>query len=260
MAGAADCFIEVSDLHKTLGSQAVLRGVNFDVVRGETFVILGRSGEGKSVLLKHLIGLMKPDRGSVKIEGQEISGLSERQLAEARRKVGVLFQNGALFDSMSVEQNVAFPLRERGERNRAAIAPKVSEVLEAVDMAEHKTKMPMNLSGGQRKRVALARAVIARPQCILYDEPTSGLDPIASDSIGHLIQRFQKRFGVTSVVITHDMKLAHNISDRIALLHQGMVHFLGTPDELQRSEDETVQDFVQGRSHDEAPQLSSTRS
>ncbi|MGI8603452.1 MAG: ABC transporter ATP-binding protein [Verrucomicrobiales bacterium] len=257
MASDAEPFIQVKDLHKTLGGQSVLAGVSFEIVRGETFVVLGRSGEGKSVLLKHLIGLMQPDRGSVKIEGQEIAGLSERKLADARRKVGVLFQNGALFDSMSVEQNVAFPLRESGERSKETIAEKVHEVLEAVDMAEHKTKMPMNLSGGQRKRVALARAVIARPQCILYDEPTSGLDPIGADSIGHLIQRFQKRFGVTSVVITHDMKLAHAISDRIALLNEGTIQFLGTPDELRNSEDQILQDFVEGRSRDEAPAITS---
>lgn len=243
-------FIGVRDVHKTLGRQQVLRGVNLDILRGETLVIIGRSGEGKSVFLKHLIGLMKPDRGSITIEGEEISPLPERRLARARSKIGVLFQNGALFDSMSVEKNVAFPLRERGERDRETITRKVHEALEAVNMEEHKRKLPVALSGGQRKRVALARAVIARPQCILYDEPTSGLDPVASDSIGHLIRRIQKRFGVTSIVISHDMKLSVEIADRIAFLHQGEIYFLGTPDELQASTDPVVVDFVEGRSHE----------
>ena len=251
MPAAQTPFIRVDDLHKTLGSQRVLGGVSLDVIRGEILTILGRSGEGKSVLLKHVIGLMKPDKGSVNIDGQEIAGLSERRLADARRKIGVLFQNGALFDSMSVEQNVAFPLRERGERDPDSVAQKVNEVLEAVDMTEHKEKLPMSLSGGQRKRVALARAVIGRPRCILYDEPTSGLDPIASDSITHLMLRFQKRFGVTSVVITHDLKVVQTIADRVALLHEGRIHFLGTPDELRGSTDQVVQDFVEGRSHEQ---------
>jgi phospholipid/cholesterol/gamma-HCH transport system ATP-binding protein len=249
---AADSFIQVENLHKTLGDQAVLKGVTLDIKRGETFLIIGRSGEGKSVLVKHFIGLLAPDKGSVKIEGQEIANLSERQLAAARRKIGVLFQNGALFDSMNVEHNVAFPLHEEGERDARAIAIKVHEVLEAVDMTEHKDKLPMSLSGGQRKRIALARAVIGRPQCILYDEPTSGLDPIASDSIARLMLRFQKRFGVTSVIITHDMKVVSMVGDRVALLHEGCIHFLGTPDELRSSQDPVVQDFVEGRSHDEA--------
>jgi phospholipid/cholesterol/gamma-HCH transport system ATP-binding protein len=197
-----------------------------------------------------MIGLMQPDSGIVKVDGEDISRLSERRLAEARRKIGVLFQNGALFDSMSVAENVAFPLRERGERDGRAIAAKVREVLDAVAMGDHLDKLPMSLSGGQRKRVALARAVIARPRCILYDEPTSGLDPIASDSIAHLLLAFQKRFGVTSVVITHDLRLVDAVADRVALLYEGRIHFLGTPEELHRSTDEVVQDFVEGRSHD----------
>jgi phospholipid/cholesterol/gamma-HCH transport system ATP-binding protein len=250
MPAAEEPFIQVHNLHKTLGSQHVLQGVDLDVVRGEILTIVGQSGVGKSVLLKHLIGLMQPDAGTVKIDGQEISRLSERGLAEARSKIGVLFQNGALFDSMSVEQNVAFPLRESGERNVGVITEKVREVLDAVAMGDHLDKLPMSLSGGQRKRVALARAVIARPRCILYDEPTSGLDPIASDSIAHLMLAFQTRFGVTSVVITHDMKLVDAIADRVALLYEGRIHFLGTSEELHGSNDEVVQDFVEGRSRD----------
>ena len=241
-------FLRIRDLRKHLGSQEVLRGVNLEIQTGQTMVIIGRSGGGKSVLLKHLIGLLHPDKGEIFVEGESIGGLGERQLGPIRRKVGILFQHGALFDSMSVEENVAFPLRESGERDPKAIAARVAEALEVVDLAGQQKKMPVNLSGGMKKRVALARAVVSRPRCILYDEPTAGLDPVVSDSINLLIRRLQKRFAVTSLVVTHDMKSAFDIADRIAYLKHGRIYFEGTAAELQASADPDIQDFIAGRS------------
>ncbi len=240
--------IEVRGLHKTLGSQQVLRGVDLSVNPGETMVIIGRSGGGKSVLLKHLIGLMRPTSGEILIEGQNIAGLGERQLGAIRKKVGILFQNGALFDSMNVGRNVAFPLLESGARNAGVIRKKVSEALGVVDLDGQQEKMPVNLSGGMRKRVALARAIISEPSCILYDEPTAGLDPIVSDSINRLIRRLQRRLGVTSIVVTHDMNSVFHIADRVAYLLDGRIYFLGSVEDLRQSADPRVRDFVEGRS------------
>ncbi len=243
-----DNFIEVSDLQKHLGEQHVLQGVDLEIHRGETLVILGQSGEGKSVLLKHLLGLFAPDSGSIVIDGQEIVGLSERKLSKVRRKIGILFQDGALFDSMTVAENVAFPLMEEGIRDRNILIEKVHEVLSIVGLEQHMAKMPINISGGMRKRVALARAVITHPACILYDEPTAGLDPIVADSIDHLINRMGDQYNVTSIVVTHDMKSMNSIADRVAVLRQGKIYFLGTPEELNAVEDETLQNFIHGRS------------
>ncbi len=240
-------FIRIDDLHKAIGGQPILRGLSLEVRRGETMVLIGDSGGGKSVTLKHIIGLMRPDSGTVEVDGQCITSLPEPELAETRRKVGMLFQNGALFDSMSVGQNVAFPLRERGERDPASLTGKVTEALELVGLAEHLDKMPIDLSGGMRKRVALARAMITHPQCMLYDEPTAGLDPVATGSIDRLILDMQGRYGVTSVVVTHDMKSAYHVADRIALLRAGAVYFSGTPEELRACEDPAVRDFIEGR-------------
>ncbi|MGI8889903.1 MAG: ABC transporter ATP-binding protein [Chthoniobacterales bacterium] len=239
--------IAVRGLKKAIGAQEILRGVDVSVATGETLVIIGRSGGGKSVLLKNLIGLMQPDAGEIRIDGQNIIGLSERQLAGIRRKVGILFQGGALFDSMTVEENIAFPLREAGERNQAVIAKKIDEMLEVIELEGQQKKMPVNLSGGMKKRVGLARAIINQPSCILYDEPTAGLDPVVSDSINHLIRRLQDRYGVTSVVVTHDMKSAFHIGDHIAYLHEGRIYFYGTPAEIQASTDPLIQDFLVGR-------------
>ena len=244
--------VAVLGLTKRIGRQEILRGVDLNVGTGETLAIIGRSGGGKSVLLKHLIGLMRPDQGEIWIDGQNIIGLSERQLAAIRRKVGILFQGSALFDSMTVEENIAFPLREAGERDPKMLRQKIGEMLEVIELEGQEKKMPVNLSGGMKKRVGLARAIINRPACILYDEPTAGLDPVVSDSINHLIRRLQKRFQVTSVVVTHDMKSALHVADQIAYLHQGRVYFLGTPEEIQRSDDPLIQDFLLGRaSHSE---------
>ncbi len=243
-----DVFMSVRGLHKTLGEQHVLRGIDLTVRRGETMVVVGRSGEGKSVLLKHLVGLMEPDQGSICVDGDEIVGLKERQMSPIRRRMGVLFQNGALFDSLNVAENVAFPLIEKGIRKRSILLEKVTKALEMVDLEEHMAKMPINISGGMRKRVALARAVVTKPEAILYDEPTAGLDPIVSDSIDHLIRRLQERLGITSIVVTHDMKSVFHIADRVAYLRNGAIFFLGTPEQMRQSDDPAIQDFIHGRS------------
>ncbi len=242
--------IETRDLQKKFGAKHVLRGVSLKVEAGETLVILGRSGCGKSVVLKHMIGLMQADSGEVLVDGESISGLSERQLGPVRAKVGMLFQSAALFDSMSVEQNLAFPLLEQGIRDMKEIDERVAQALEMVDLAGEQRKLPADLSGGMRKRVGLARTIVGRPRCVLYDEPTTGLDPITTDSINHMIRRLQKRLGVTSIVVTHDMKTAFHCADRVAFLHEGRLHFLGTVDELQDSTDSVIQDFIHGRSGD----------
>src|SRR6186713_584107 len=241
--------IAVRDLRKAIGGEEILRGVELDVAVGETLVIIGRSGGGKSVLLKHLIGLMQPDAGEIWIEGENIIGLSERKLAAIRKKIGILFQSGALFDSMTVEDNIAFPLREAGERDPKVLHEKVAEMLEVMEMEGQEDKMPESLSGGMKKRVGLARSIIRRPSCVLYDEPTSGLDPVVADSINRLIRRLQQRFGMTSVVVTHDMKSAFDVADRIAYLHEGRIYFNGTANQLQQSSDPLIQDFLLGRSN-----------
>jgi phospholipid/cholesterol/gamma-HCH transport system ATP-binding protein len=242
--------ISVQGLIKRIGAQEILRGVDLEVARGETLAIIGRSGGGKSVLLKHLIGLMRPDAGEIRIEGENIIGMKERRLASIRQKVGILFQGSALFDSMTVAENIAFPLREAGERDPKVLRATVSEILEVMELSGEEEKMPVNLSGGMKKRVGLARSIIRQPSCILYDEPTSGLDPVVSDSINRLIRRLQQRLGVTSIVVTHDMKNAFHVADRIAYLHEGRIHFHGTPDDLRQSSDKLLQDFLIGRSEE----------
>lgn len=242
--------LSVRGLTKTIGSQQILRGVDLEVAEAETLVIIGRSGSGKSVMLKHLMGLMSPTKGNVFIEGRQIVGLKERELLAIRKTIGMMFQGCALFDAMTVAENVAFPLYESGERDREAIHAKVAEALDAVDLTGHEEKLPVNLSGGMKKRVALARVIIARPHCILYDEPTAGLDPVVSDSINHLIRRMQKRFGVTSIVVTHDMKCAGHVADKVAFLHEGQIYFNGAFDALMASRDPLIQDFIEGRSGD----------
>jgi len=238
--------ISVLNLHKTLGSQEVLCGVNLSIQRGQTHVVLGRSGSGKSVLLKHLVGLFKADEGQILVDGEDIARLKERELGPIRKKVGILFQSGALFDSMTVGENIAFPLRESGITDPETITARVAEALEMVDLSGEEEKMPENLSGGMRKRVGLARTIAARPACILYDEPTTGLDPIATDSINHLIRRLQRRLQATSVVVTHDMKTAFHTADHIAFLHEGKIYFDGSPEELHKSTDPILRNFIEG--------------
>jgi len=243
--------IAVDNLVQTIGGQEILRGFSLKVYQGETLVLLGRSGGGKSVFLRHLMGLMQPVSGSITVDGQNIVALKERELARVRRCMGILFQNGALFDSMTVGDNVAFPLRERGETDENLIAEKVQTALQMVNLHGQQDKMPVNLSGGMRKRVALARALINEPRCMLYDEPTAGLDPIVADSIDVLIRRLQRKLGVTSIVVTHDMKSAFAIADHVALLHEGQCYFYGSCDQLRASTDPVIRDFVEGRSHEE---------
>ena len=242
--------IETRDLTKSFGDKKVLQGVSLKVNEGETLVVLGRSGCGKSVILKHLIGLLHPDSGEVFVDGETIAGLPERKLGEVRAKIGMLFQSAALFDSMSVEQNLAFPLLEQGIRDMKEIDERVAQALDMVDLAGEQRKMPADLSGGMRKRVGLARTIVGRPRCVLYDEPTTGLDPITSDSINFLIRRLQRRLGVTSIVVTHDMKTAFHCADHVAFLHEGRVHFYGTVAELKANTDTIAQDFIEGRSGD----------
>lgn len=240
--------IEVCNLEKSFGANQVLQGVNFSIDKGESVVIIGRSGGGKSVLLKHLIALLKPDSGQVLIEGENIVPLNERQLLRVRRKFGMLFQGAALFDSMTVAQNIAFAFRRDRSLPEDEIARKVAHALELVDLPGIETKNPSELSGGMRKRVGLARAIIYEPEIVLYDEPTTGLDPIASDSIDKLILRVRDRLDVTSVVVTHDMRSARRLGQRILMLHQKRIYAAGRPEEIFSSNDPVVKHFVEGTS------------
>jgi phospholipid/cholesterol/gamma-HCH transport system ATP-binding protein len=238
--------IEVRNLRKSFGSHVILDGVSFRVETGESIVIIGRSGGGKSVLLKHLIGLLTPDSGEVLIDGESIDGLNERELLRVRRKFGMLFQSAALFDSLTVAENVAFALRRQKGLSEADIRKKVSDVLETVELPGTENKKPSELSGGMRKRVGLARAIIYQPQIVLYDEPTTGLDPVVSDSIDQLILRVRDRLKVTTVVVTHDMRSARRLGQRIMMLHDKKMYVTGTPEEIFNSTDPIVHRFVNG--------------
>jgi phospholipid/cholesterol/gamma-HCH transport system ATP-binding protein len=238
--------IDVRGLTKAFGSHMILEDVTFRIEKGESVVIIGRSGGGKSVLLKHLIGLIKPDKGEVLIDGENIVPMTERQLLNVRRKFGMLFQSAALFDSLTVFENISFAFRQERSLPRHEIARKVNEVLKLVDLEGTQNKNPSELSGGMRKRVGLARAIIYEPQIILYDEPTTGLDPIVSDSIDQLIIRVRDQLDVTTVVVTHDMRSARRIGQRIIMLHNRRVHASGTPEQIFGSTDPIVRQFVDG--------------
>ena len=238
--------IEVHDVKKSFGRQAVLNGVSLEIARGESLVIIGRSGGGKSVLLKILIGLLFPDSGRVLVEGENIIGKNERELIEVRRKFGMLFQSAALFDSLTVAENIAFALRRQKQHTESVIREKVSEALAMVELEGTEEKRPSELSGGMRKRVGLARAIVYKPEIVLYDEPTTGLDPVVSDSIDQLIVRVRDRLNVTTIAVTHDMRSAGRIAHRIVMLHQGRIHAEGTPDEIFKSTDPVVHRFVNG--------------
>jgi phospholipid/cholesterol/gamma-HCH transport system ATP-binding protein len=238
--------IEVRDLHKSFGAQRVLQGTNLRIEKGESVVIIGRSGGGKSILLKHLIGLIKGDKGDVLIEGESISHMNERQLLRVRRKFGMLFQSAALFDSMTVAENVGFVLMRERRSSENDIRQRVAEALEMVELAGSEDKKPAQLSGGMRKRVGLARAIVYRPEIILYDEPTTGLDPVVSDSIDQLIVNVRERLHVTTIAVTHDMRSARRIGQRIMMLHEGKIYFQGTPEEVFGSQDPIVSRFVTG--------------
>ncbi len=243
--------IEVRDLRKSFGSHAILEGVSFAIEKGESVVIIGRSGGGKSVLLKHIIGLLKPDSGEVLIGGENIVPMDERQLLRVRHRFGMLFQGAALFDSMTVAENVAFALRRERVLTENEIRRKVAEALEMVDLAGTEEKAPSELSGGMRKRVGLARAIVYQPEIVLYDEPTTGLDPIVSDSIDKLILRVRDRLDVTSVVVTHDMRSARRVGQRILMLHQKKIYVTGTAEEIFSSQDPVVRQFIDGVSDPE---------
>ncbi len=238
--------IEVRDLKKSFGRHVVLDGVSFKVETGESVVIIGRSGGGKSILLKHLIGLLTPDAGQVLVDGEDLCGLNERQLLRVRGKFGMLFQGAALFDSLNVFENVAFALRRRRDLSLEELRRKVAEVLDMVELSGTEEKKPSELSGGMRKRVGLARAIIYQPQIVLYDEPTTGLDPVVSDSIDRLILRVRDALKVTTVVVTHDMRSARRVGQRILMLHNGRIYASGTPDEIFASTDPVVHRFVNG--------------
>jgi phospholipid/cholesterol/gamma-HCH transport system ATP-binding protein len=239
-------FIRFVDLYKSFGDKQVLRGVNLDVGRGQNVVVLGGSGSGKSVLLRHTIGLHSPDRGEVWVDGENITGKREDELVEVRKKVGMLFQAGALFDSMTVLDNVAYALREHTERSDDEIRARVAEVLQLVELADVEELMPSDLSGGMRKRVALARAIALAPRALLYDEPTTGLDPITARTINELIRSLQGRLGVTSIVVTHDIHSAFSVGDRIAFLHEGRILFDGTTDEARTAAEPLLRAFLEG--------------
>jgi phospholipid/cholesterol/gamma-HCH transport system ATP-binding protein len=238
--------IQVREVEKSFGSQRVLDKVSLRVENGESVVIIGRSGGGKSILLKHLIGLLSPDAGQVLIADEDLARMNERQLLKVRRRFGMLFQGAALFDSMTVAENVAFPLRRERGRTEKDIAKKVSETLEMVELQGTENKKPDELSGGMRKRVGLARAIVHGPDIVLYDEPTTGLDPIASDRINKLIVRVCGQLKVTSVAVTHDMRSAGRIAQRILMLHQGRIYASGTPEEIFKTADPIVNSFVNG--------------
>jgi phospholipid/cholesterol/gamma-HCH transport system ATP-binding protein len=238
--------IEVRHLRKSFGPAVVLDDVSFRVENGESVVIIGRSGGGKSVLLKQMIGLLCPDAGEVLIDGEDLCGLDERQLIRVRHKFGMLFQGAALFDSLTVADNVAFALRRERALPEAEIGKKVAQALEMVELSGTEDKKPSELSGGMRKRVGLARAIIYEPQIVLYDEPTTGLDPVVSDSIDQLIMRVRDRLKVTTVVVTHDMRTARRVGQRILMLHDKKIYANGTPDEIFGSTDPVVHRFVNG--------------
>lgn len=233
-------------MSKSFGGNNVLRDISFSVAEGESLAIIGRSGTGKSVLLKHLVGLLMPDAGTVCIKGVEINNMPERELLDVRRQFGMLFQGAALFDSMNVFENVAFPLRRAGGVDESEIQQRVSEMLRLVEMPGVEEKLLSELSGGMRKRVGLARAIVHRPAIILYDEPTTGLDPVVSDSIDQLILRVRDQFNITTIVITHDMRSARRIGQRIIYLREGQVYLDAPADEVFNSEDLRVSRFVNG--------------
>ncbi len=237
--------IEIKDLFKNFGSKKVLQGVNLSIEKGETLVIIGRSGCGKSVLIKHIVGLLQPDKGFVKVEEKVVSDLAEKDLYELRKKFGFLFQGAALFDSMTVEENVSLPLVESKKTfEKLEIKKNVEEKLSLVGLEGVLSLKPSELSGGMKKRVALARALVTNPSYIFYDEPTTGLDPIMSDSIDSLIKDLSKKLQVTSVVVTHDMYSVKNVADRVAMMNEGKIYFSGKPDELINSNDRVIQDFI----------------
>lgn len=238
--------IEIIGVSKTFNSHKVLDNLSLTIERGKTKVIIGRSGCGKSVLLKHIVGILMPDSGIVKVEGVTINKLKEKELNKVRMKIGMLFQGGALFDSLTVAENVGFVLEEYTELDEATITERVKEALSLVGLQAIEDLMPSELSGGMKKRVALARAICMRPEIILYDEPTTGVDPITADAINELIRELQSKLKITSVVVTHDMTSAYKVADHIAMLYQGKIIAEGSPEEIKNTQNPVVKQFVSG--------------
>ena len=237
--------IEIVNLHKAFGNGRVLNGINLRIEEGETSVIIGKSGSGKSVLLKHIVGLLFPDDGFVRVGGDIIDQKNQNKLYRIRREFGFLFQGAALFDSMTVAENIALPIIENDYNfTEIELSKKISEMLELVNMVGTEKLKPSELSGGMKKRVGLARALITKPEYILYDEPTTGLDPIMSDSIDELIKQLANQLNVTSIVVTHDMFSVKNVADKVAMVHEGKIYFEGTPDQLINSNDKIIMDFI----------------
>jgi len=238
--------IRIQRLHKRFGSQPVLRGIDLDIATGEVMVVIGRSGGGKSVLLKHLIGLLRPDAGTVAVDGTEITRLRGGELDQVRERYGVVFQGGALFDSMSVAENVAFPLREKSRLGHAEIRGRVEEKLEQVGLSDMGHKNPAEISGGMRKRVAIARALVTEPEIVFFDEPTTGLDPILVNTIHHLIVELHRKFRFTAVMVSHEIPEIFEIADRVAMLHEGVIVEVGSPEAVRASANPIVQQFIRG--------------
>jgi phospholipid/cholesterol/gamma-HCH transport system ATP-binding protein len=239
--------IELRDIHKAFGPKKILRGLSLTVEEGETVSLVGFSGAGKSVTLKHINGLLKPDQGTVFVDDLEVPRLGRDQLYKLRLDIGYVFQFAALFDSMTVAENIRMGLVKKGGLGEKEMQERTAESLKLVDLNGFENRFPAELSGGQRKRAGLARAVAYRPKYLLYDEPTSGLDPVTTTVIDRLIMRMKEELGVTSLVITHDMKSAYTVSDRIAMLYEGRVVQVGTPDEIRSSDNDIVRSFVEGR-------------
>ena len=239
--------IEIIDLHKSFNGKPVLNGVNLTINTGETLTIIGRSGEGKSLLLKHIIGLLKPDKGRILIDGQDIGNFKSSHIFKLRKRFGMLFQGSALFDSMTVEENVGLGLREHTDYPESRIKAIIKEKLSQVGLLNVEHIKPAELSGGMKKRVGLARAIAMNPEFVLYDEPTTGLDPIMADAINDLIVHLKNTLNITSIAVTHDMVSAYKISDRLAMLYKGRIIFSGTPNEVKKTDDPVVLQFINGQ-------------
>jgi phospholipid/cholesterol/gamma-HCH transport system ATP-binding protein len=237
-------YIDFQHVSKSFGEKHVLEDVSFDVMPAETVCILGRSGVGKSVALHHIMGFLRPDSGRIWVAYEDITGYSEEQMERIRKKVTMVFQNGALFDSLTVGENVAFPLRERGDLTEEQIYQIIDGLLEMVGVSHHRDQLPSELSTGLKRSVAIARALAAQPEAILYDEPTTMVDPLMAHLLGDLIQKLKLQLKLTSVVVTHDMALAKKLADRVVFLHEGRVVFFGTVEEMERSEEKIVQEFL----------------
>jgi phospholipid/cholesterol/gamma-HCH transport system ATP-binding protein len=247
--------IRLINIHKSFGPKRVLQGFTLDIGEGETTVVIGYSGSGKSVAIKHIVGLLEPDAGEVWVDGREVPKLPRRELYELRSHIGYVFQFAALFDSFSVGENVAMGLRKQGELRPHEIDVRVHEALELVDLPDVANRFPAELSGGMRKRVGIARAVALRPKYMLYDEPTTGLDPVTAATMDELMIRMRDVLGVTSVVITHDMRSAYSVGTRIAMLYEGRVRQVGTVDEIRHTKDPVVRQFIEGKPHLEEMEL-----